>query len=135
MSELATRLDEALMRARRYQHAVTIAVLRLAAPPEPGHGPTLGKTVIACVRGVDDLGRVADDHWVLVLPHTDLAGGEIVSKRVAGKLEGLELGPLGIGVAQVGAEEPGSAAVERAEQVCAQALEAGGGVLLAVALV
>lgn len=133
MTELATRLDEALMRARRYQHHVTIAAIRLGRAPVPGR--IVGETIIGCVRGVDDLGRAADDHWILVLPHTDLAGGEIVGKRVLAKLGALELDGVGIGVAQVGLEEPGSAAVERADRVSVQALENGGGLLLAVALI
>ncbi|MFO7565335.1 MAG: hypothetical protein R6X02_22015 [Enhygromyxa sp.] len=136
MVELAQRLDEALMRARRYQHQVTIAAIRVERVEPSGADPkALGEALVGCVRGVDDVGRADDDHWILVLPHTELAGGEIVGRRVLATLEGLSLGPVGVGVAQVGAAEPGSAAVERADRVCAQALESGGGLLLAVSLV
>lgn len=134
MTELAQRLDEALMRARRYQHHVTIVAIRIDADDE-SLGSGVGETIVGCVRGVDDLGRADDDHWILVLPHTELAGGEIVARRVISKLAALGLVRLGIGVAQVGAAEPGSAAVERADRVSSQALESGAGLLLAVALV
>lgn len=130
MTELAQRLDEALMRARRYQHHVTLLAIRVRNAT-----PSVGEVLVGCVRGVDDLGRVNDEQWVLVLPHTELAGGEVVAKRVIAKLEALDLGSVAVGVAQVGADERGSAAVERADRVCAQALESGGGMLLAVALV
>jgi GGDEF domain-containing protein len=135
MPELASRLDEALMRARRYKHDVTLLTVRLGAV-EPGVallGP-VGESLIGCVRGVDDIGRLADDHWLLVLPHTNLEGGSVVGKRVFDRVGALGLGRVGVGCAQIGAEESGSKALERAEQACVDALEQGGGMMLAVAL-
>jgi PAS domain-containing protein len=135
MAELAQRLDEALMRARRYQHQVTIAAIRvIRAAASEVDSEALGEAIVGCVRGVDDVGRADDEHWILVLPHTELAGGEIVGRRVLTKLETLALGRVGVGVAQAGAAEPASSVVERADRVCAQALDSGGGLLLAVAL-
>jgi GGDEF domain-containing protein len=133
MAELSQRLDEALMRARRYQHHVT--VLSIQANGAASATGNVDETIVGCVRGVDDVGRAKDDQWILVLPHTDITGGEIVAKRVIAKLEALGLARTAVGVAQVGAEEHGRVAVERADRVCAQALENGGGMLLAVALV
>jgi hypothetical protein len=136
LAELTLRLHEALQRARHYHHNVTLLVIRIT-----GEGPigvaerTVGETIVGCVRGVDDLGCAEDGRWILLLPHTDLTGGEIVAKRIIAKLETLAIGRVALGVAQANADEPGSSVVERAERVCAQALESGGGLLLAVALV
>jgi hypothetical protein len=131
MVDLMARLNEALMRAVRYKHDVTVAAVRVTE----GRGDrTVGEAILGCVRGVDDLGHAGDDHWILVLPHTGLAGGEIVGKRVVAKLGALEIGPVAIGVAQIGPAEPSAAGIRRADLVCNQALENGGGVLLAVAL-
>jgi PAS domain-containing protein len=136
MSELAGRLEEALMRGRRYHHEVSIIAIQIDVDTVSDElAKTIGETLIGCVRGVDDLGRADAKHWILVLPHTPLAGGEIVATRVQIRLAGIDLARVGVGVAQVGGEEPGSVAVERADQAGAQALESGGGVLLAVALV
>lgn len=136
MSELAARLDEALTRARRYKHDVTLLTVRVAAAHAEAvlFGP-VGECLIGCVRGVDDIGRLADDHWLLVLPHTNLEGGSVVGKRVFDRLSALELGQIAVGCAQIGGEESGSKALERADQACLDALEHGGGLLLAVALV
>jgi hypothetical protein len=135
MPELARRLDETLARARRYDHPVTLAAIRIeyTLPPDDD-ARAVGETLLGCVRGVDDLGRADAKQWVIVLPHTPLAGGEVVAKRVIDRLTELGLTKLGVGVAQVGSEEPGSAAVERAEQASTQAVEGGGGLLLAVSL-
>jgi hypothetical protein len=140
LPELLGRLDEALMRGRRYKHDVSCIAIHIevdAASDELRDTlrKTIAETLIGCVRGVDDLGGADIDHWICVLPHTPLAGGEIVATRVRTRLTGIDLARVGIGVAQVGPEEPGSAAIERADQASAQALEAGGGVLLAVALI
>ncbi|WP_045116301.1 hypothetical protein [Plesiocystis pacifica] len=137
MAELARRLDEAIMRARRYRHPVSIVAIRVEAQASADASlySTVSDTLVSSVRGVDDLGRVDAQHWVLVLPHTPIAGAEVVGKRVQARLGKLELERVAIGVAQVGDEEAGSAAVERADQACTQALEKGGGLLLAVALV
>lgn len=135
MAELARRLDEALARARRYDHALTILAIQLDLAGAPEHSvQAVGDKLIGCVRGVDDLGRVDANHWVLVLPHTPLAGGEVVAKRIVDRLAELDLRKVGVGVAQVGSQEPGSGAVERADQASAQALESGTGLLLAVSL-
>jgi GGDEF domain-containing protein len=133
MAELARRLDEALARARRYRHHVTIVSIQIERA-DADDAKQIGESLVGCVRGVDDLGRVDQDHWVLVLPHTPLAGGEVVAKRVHARLAELGLSTVGVGVAQVGDEEPGSEAVDRADQAGSQALESGGGLLLAVAL-
>lgn len=137
MAELARRLDEALMRARRYRHHVTIMAIRVELPEEvtAERAGEIGEAIVNAVRGVDDLGRVDPQHWILVLPHTDIAGGEVVGKRIQSRLADFEVPALGLGLAQVGPEEAGSAAVERADQACSQAIEDGGGLLLAVALV
>ncbi len=136
LAELAARMDEAMMRARRYKHDITLLAVRIAAAHAESRiaGPT-GECLIGCVRGVDDIGRLADDHWLLVLPHTNLEGGSVVGKRVVDRLGALKLGTVAVGCAQVGGEEPGSRALERADQACLQALENGGGQLLAVALI
>jgi hypothetical protein len=135
MTELNGRLDEALMRARRYKHDVTLLTVRVAAAEATTVllGP-IGECLIGCVRGVDDIGRLSDDHWLLVLPHTSLDGGAVVGKRVLDRLGVLELGTVAVGCAQIGGEESGSQALERANQACIDALEQGGGLLLAVAL-
>lgn len=143
MAELARRLDEALMRSRRYGHQVTIVSIQIeagvsiqleAGEPVEDQARAIGESLIGCVRGVDDLGRVDATHWVVVLPHTPLAGGEVVATRVHGRLSELGLAMVGVGVAQIGSDEAGSDAVDRADQAGAQALENGGGLLLAVAL-
>lgn len=135
MSEVVRRLDEALARAHRYGHAVTI----VAATIEPDEvlaerEKQVGEKMLGCVRGVDDLGRVDASAWVVALPHTPLAGGEVVAKRVHERLGELGLTKIGVGVAQVGLDEPGAIAIDRAEQAATQAMEAGGGILLAVSL-
>lgn len=134
MPELAARLDEALARARRYRHQVTIISIRIEGGALGERAGDLGELFTGCVRGVDDVGRAAATHWILVLPHTPLAGGEIVAKRVHARLAELGVARVGLGVAQVGGEEAGKDAVDRADQAGAQALESGGGLLLAVAL-
>jgi GGDEF domain-containing protein len=135
MAELARRLDEALARARRYGHQVTIVSIRIDAEGSlDERASVLGETLAGCVRGVDDLGRADATHWVLLLPHTPLAGGEVVARRIHDRLGELGVTKAGLGVAQVGSEEAGKDAVERADQAGAQALESGGGLLLAVAL-
>ncbi|KIG15402.1 hypothetical protein DB30_05598 [Enhygromyxa salina] len=150
MPELIGRLEEAVMRSRRYKHDVSCISLQIEMPIDLEHHEDLakriGETLVGCVRGVDELGSASvrresspelstAHRWVFVLPHTPLAGGEIVATRVLTRLAGIDLARVGLGVAQVGAEEAGSAAVERADQASAQALESGGGVLLAVALI
>jgi hypothetical protein len=136
MSELAGRLTDALMRGRRYKHDVSIIAIQIDTDAIQDELATaIGEALIGCVRGVDDIGCADPKHWIMLLPHTPLAGGEIVATRVQTRLAGLDLARVGVGVAQVGTEEPGSVAVERADQASAQALETGAGVLLAVALV
>jgi hypothetical protein len=136
MSELIRRLDESLARAHRYGHAVTIVAVQIEAEAEPpaNREKLVGEKLLGCVRGVDDLGRVDANDWVVSLPHTPLAGGEVVAKRIHERLGELGLTKVGVGVAQVGLDEPGAVAVERAEQAAGQAMESGGGLLLAVAL-
>ncbi|MCA9681397.1 MAG: hypothetical protein KC457_04310 [Myxococcales bacterium] len=134
MVELARRLDEALARARRYQHPLSIIAIQIGGAVDAPLAAKIGETLVASIRGVDDLGRVDANHWLLLLPHTPLSGAEVVGKRVEARLAGLEAGTLALGIAQAGPEEVGSAVVERADQVCSQALENGGGLLLAVAL-
>jgi hypothetical protein len=135
-ASVAARMDEALMRARRYKHDVTLLTIRIAAEhAEVALVGPVGECLLGCVRGVDDVARLADDHWLLVLPHTNLEGGSVVGKRVLERLGVLELGTVGIGCAQVGSEETGGKALERADQAGLDALERGGGQLLAVALV
>jgi hypothetical protein len=136
MSELIRRLDESLARAHRYGHAVTIVAVQIEAEQDaPADREKLvGDRLLGCVRGVDDLGRVDANDWVVALPHTPLAGGEVVAKRIHERLGELGLKKVGVGVAQVGLDEPGAVAVERAEQAAGQAMESGGGLLLGVAL-
>jgi hypothetical protein len=135
MSELVRRLDEALARAHRYGHAVTIVAAQIEADEAVAEREKLvGEKMLGCVRGVDDIGRVDASAWIVSLPHTPLAGGEVVAKRIHERLGELGLTKLGVGVAQVGLDEPGAVAIDRAEQAAAQALESGGGILLAVAL-
>jgi hypothetical protein len=135
LSELIRRLDESLARAHRYGHAVTVVAVRIE-PAEllPEQEKLVGEKLLGCVRGVDDLGRAEVHDWVVALPHTPLAGGEIVAKRIHERLGELGLTKVGVGVAQVGLDEPGVVAVDRAEQAAMQAMESGGGLLLAVAL-
>lgn len=135
LRELIRRLDEALARAHRYGHAVTIVAVRIEVDELPAEREKLvGDKLLGCVRGVDDLARVEFNDWVVALPHTPLAGGEIVAKRIHDRLGELGLAKVGVGVAQVGLDEPGVVAVDRAEQAAMQAMESGGGLLLAVAL-
>jgi hypothetical protein len=136
LSELIRRLDESLARAHRYGHAVTIVAVQVEAQAEaPADREKLvGDRLLGCVRGVDDLGRVDANEWVVSLPHTPLAGGEVVAKRIHERLGELGNMKVGVGVAQIGLDEPGAVAVERAGQAAAQALESGSGLLLAVAL-
>jgi hypothetical protein len=125
MRELAARLDEALHRARRYKHDVTVLRIQL----EEREGEDRGPDLLGCVRNVDDVGRLGGGGYAVLLPHTDLPGGKIVAERIASRLSG---GRLGVGVAQAMGEEPGSALVARAEGASKQAFEGPGGVLLAV---
>jgi hypothetical protein len=136
MSELIRRLDESLARAHRYGHAVTIVAVQIESEQDapPDREKRVGDSLLGCVRGVDDLGRVDANDWVVALPHTPLAGGEVVAKRIHERLSGIGLTKVGVGVAQVGLDEPGAVAVERAEQAAGQAMESGGGLLLGVAL-
>lgn len=135
MSELVRRLDEALARAHRYGHAVTIVAAQIESDEALAERDKLvGEKMLGCVRGVDDLGRVDASAWIVALPHTPLAGGEVVAKRVHERLGELGLTKVGVGVAQVGLDEPGAIAIDRAEQAATQAMESGGGILLAVAL-
>jgi hypothetical protein len=136
LSEVIRRLDESLARAHRYGHAVTIVAVQIEPDPQaPAEREKLvGDRLLGCVRGVDDLGRVDANDWVVSLPHTPLAGGEVVAKRIHERLGEVGLAKVGVGVAQVGLDEPGAVAVERAEQAAAQAMESGGGLLLGVAL-
>jgi PleD family two-component response regulator len=103
-------------------------------PGTPLLGP-VGECLIGCVRGVDEIGRLADDHWLLVLPHTNLEGGSVVGRRVSERLSVLKLGTIAIGCAQIGSDESAGKALERGDQACLDAIEHGGGLLLAVALV
>jgi hypothetical protein len=135
MTELVRRLDESLARAHRYGHAVTIVAVQIDSDEVPvEREKLLGDKLLGCVRGVDDLGRVDINDWVVTLPHTPLAGGEVVAKRIHERLGELGVTKVGVGVAQVGLDEAGAVAIDRAEQAATQALESGGGLLLAVAL-
>ncbi len=124
MRELSARLDEALERARRYKHHVTVLRIEL----DTG-GRDRDKDLLGCIRNVDDVGRIGPGSYAILLPHTDLPGGKIVGERVAGRLDGTK---LGVGVAQALGKETGSALVGRAEGACRQAFDGVGGVLLAV---
>lgn len=135
MSELVRRLDEALARAHRYGHAVTIVAAQIETDEAIDEREKLvGEKMLGCVRGVDDLGRVDANMWIVALPHTPLAGGEVVAKRIHERLGELGLTKVAVGVAQVGLDEPGAVAIDRADQAATQAMESGGGILLAVAL-
>lgn len=135
MSELVRRLDEALARAHRYGHAVTVVAAQIESDEALAEREKLvGEKMLGCVRGVDDLGRVDAGTWIVALPHTPLAGGEVVAKRIYERLGELGLTQVGVGVAQVGLDEAGAVAIDRADQAAAQAMESGGGILLAVAL-
>ena len=135
LPELIRRLDEALARAHRYGHAVTIVAVQMEIDEMPAEQEkALGDKLLGCVRGVDDLARIEIHDWIVALPHTPLAGGEVVAKRVHERLGELGLTKVGVGVAQVGLDEPGAVAIDRAEQAAMQAMESGGGLLLAVAL-
>lgn len=134
MSELVRRLDEALARAHRYGHPVTIVAIQIDPDDAVEREKVIGEKLLGCVRGVDDLGRVDVDDWIVSLPHTPLAGGEVVAKRIHERLGELGITNVGLAVAQVGLDEPGAVAIDRAQQAALQALESGGGMLIAVAL-
>lgn len=129
--EIVRILDEAIARGHRYGHAVTVIAVRQAAAG-PDSEAAAGLCLLGSIRGVDDVGHVDANHWLLVLPHTPLAGGEVVGRRIRARLDGDE---VGLGIAQVGLDEASESATRRATQACEQALEGGGGLLLAVELV
>jgi len=132
MRELAARLDEAVRRAGRYEHAVT--VLRVGFDVTAGRDaePDHGTELLGCIRAVDEVGAVGEQQYAVVLPHTDLAGGKIVAERIQGRLTGVGCSSVGVGVAQLQREEEAANLVARAEDACHQASTKGGGVLMAV---
>jgi len=65
----------------------------------------------------------------------EVMGAAVVGKRVLERGGALDVGILAIGCAQVGPDELAGKALERADQAALDALEQGGGQLLAVALV
>lgn len=130
MHELATRLDEAVQRARRYDHAVT--VLRVQLDASKAAEGDVDEGILGCIRAVDDAGLVGDHDYAVVLPHTDLKGGKIVADRIGARLRDAGCDSVSVGAAQLQREEESSGLVARAEQACLQAVSQGGGILVAV---
>jgi diguanylate cyclase (GGDEF)-like protein len=107
----------------RYGHAVGDAVLRAVS----------GLLKNSVGRGVDIVSRFGGEEFVVLLPGTDLKGGEIVAERIRAMVEQLEVphpgGALRItisaGVAEV---EPGVDAeglLQRADEMLFKAKQAG----------
>jgi hypothetical protein len=131
MHEFAARLDEAVLRARRYEHAVTILRLRMDAADEAAERD-LDPDVLGCIRAVDEAGMVDARDYAVVLPHTDLVGGRIVGERLHRRLIGAGCTRVSVGAAQLQREEESATLVARADRACTQAAATGGGVLVAV---
>jgi GGDEF domain-containing protein len=128
MRELAARLDEAMQRATRYKHEVTVVHVRCGESP----GADPAEILLACVRGVDDVGAAGEGSYAILLPHTDLPGGDVVAKRIVGKLRDNGIDGAAVGVAQAHEGEKADGLAARADGACKQAHGQGGGVLLAV---
>lgn len=131
MTDLATRLEDAISRARRYEHAVTCLRVR-CGKGHPEALSSLDSTIMGCIRGVDEVGTVGEGEYVVVLPHTDLAGGKVVAERVITRLGKQGHTAACVGAAQLIGDEGAHGLVRRAEAACDQADQRGGGVLLAV---
>ncbi|GEM_PF-2259314 len=128
MRDLAGRLDDAASRARRYGHA--LSVLRVAIELEVDG--SVEDELLSCIRGVDDVGRVGEDGYAVLLPHTDLKGGKVVAERIRKRLDASDARSVAVGVAQLLGKESPAALVARADDACGRAREDGGGILLAV---
>lgn len=131
MTELAARLEDAISRARRYDHAVACLRIRCGKGYRDALA-SLDGTILSCVRGVDEVGTLGEGEYVVVLPHTDLAGGKVVAERIRNRFEKQGQQAPSIGAAQLIGDEGPGALVKRAEGACTQAEQRGGGVLLAV---
>ncbi len=84
-------LAQGASRHARYGEPLSVAVISVPAETGRGAGPTRARTVVrhaadhirADVRMVDAVGRLDDGRFVVVMPHTPAAGGQVVAARLA----------------------------------------------------
>lgn len=126
-------LEQALGRAQRYSEPFTTVVLSLSpslfADLKPSRQRTLVRTLSgnlrADIRMVDEVARLNDGRFVVLLPHTPKEGGAVVSTRL-GALTRLTLGARdeAVSVRDLSAPEDEAALRALLDELTASAAEA-----------
>ena len=140
------RLTTEVAQARRYEHAVAVALLDVDdfGSVNQAHGVAGGDAALRelalrvrlRVRAADELGRVGSDGFLAILPHTDESGAatfaDAVRQRIAGRP--ITVGDatlqltvsIGIAVMRPGEDLDVDALLSRAQEALASAKAAGG---------
>ena len=140
------RLAIEVAEARRYAHAVAVALLDIDdfRRLNEDHGLAVGDAVLREIglrmrlrmRAADALGRVGSDSFVAILPHTDEHGAarfaNAILERVAGRAVATEVGELhpavsiGVALMRPGMDLSDEQLLTAAEEALASARAAGG---------
>lgn len=88
---LHSALTQAFVRHARYGEAVSVVVLMLSGPTLHGLTPSRQRALVRSVadflrgnvRAVDEVARLDDGRFVVLLPHTPGPGGSVVAERIA----------------------------------------------------
>ncbi len=141
---LDARLQEEVIRARRYGHCLTCLMLDLDffKAVNDDHGHPTGDAVLrrfvqathACLRGSDVLARYGGEEFVILVTETDLAGATVTAEKVRRRIEETEFqavngAPLrvtaSIGVAELEPDDTPESLLARADQAMYRAKHDG----------
>lgn len=91
------RLDEEMKRSQRYHYPLSMILINIEQFKllNKQYGKTIGDQVLIRIastlknnlRNCDVVARIFDDHFALLLPHTDRANAEIVCQRIHQQLD------------------------------------------------
>jgi diguanylate cyclase len=81
--------------------------------------------LLKTLRTVDILARYGGDELVIVMPHTDIAGAEIVCERLRGEIERRMPFTVSVGVATAGAADTPQSLFKRADAALYRAKNSG----------
>ena len=86
---LAARLSQARLRAERYDEPVSLIVIEVSASVYAGLSPSRQRSMVravadhlrSIVRTVDEVARLDDGRFAVLLPHTPTDGASVVQER------------------------------------------------------
>ena len=109
-SQLKASLDAELARSRRYGRPAACLMFgfddyaglryKLGREACDAYLTRLFQGVLSCLRSADRLFRIDSDEFVMLLPETDLPGGQLVAQRILDVMKDIVVegtnGPLGV---------------------------------------